>query len=89
MPAGDIIKENQFNRVVVNLIEDMALKSGLFEVIQVAPELNDVPLETRTNRANKAYDDWIKAGNKGSDVIYISVHFNALNGLFDGKSRWR
>ncbi len=86
LPNNTIIKENEFNRRVVDLIEDTALKSGLFEVIQVAPELNDVPLETRTNRANKAYDDWVKSGNKGSDVVYISVHFNALNGVFDGKS---
>ena len=86
MPDGLRIKENEFNRRVVDLIEEMALKSGLFEVVKVAPELTDTPLETRTNRANVAYDNWIKQGNKKSDVLYISVHFNALNGIFDGKA---
>ena len=80
LPDGTQILENEFNKEVVALIAKMLREIG-FEVLEVAPELWDVPLSTRTDRANEYY---IARGKK--NMIYISCHCNAYNGIFDGKA---
>ncbi|MCP3032250.1 N-acetylmuramoyl-L-alanine amidase [Halobacillus sp. A1] len=64
------IKENEFNRKVVNNLEEELNRSGLKTVL-VAPGDEDTPLSTRVSRANQAKAD-----------AYISVHYNAYDGSF-------
>ena len=67
---GSIIKENEFNRRCIAFL-DIALKRCGFRTLLVAPELEDTPLITRTDRANNA-----KAN------AFISEHFNAMNSVW-------
>lgn len=68
---GRRIKENEFNRAVVALL-DKELKRCGFETVLVAPTDADTPLKARTDKANKANAD-----------AYISIHFNAFRGTFE------
>lgn len=68
---GRVIKENEFNRAVVNFLDQELRRCG-FRTLLVAPGDNDVPLKARTDLANA----------KGADA-YISVHYNALSGTFE------
>ena len=70
--GGRVIRENEFNRAVVDFL-DQELKRCGFRTLMVAPGDGDTSLSARTNLAN----------SKGADA-YISVHYNALDGRFDG-----
>lgn len=91
-PDGKVIKENQFNKPVVNLMEKDAKRLG-FKTFQVAPEDYDVPLVTRSSRANTTYAKY-KEELKAQGInltgkviaIYISIHFNALLGTWESKA---
>ena len=65
---GRSIKENEFNKAVVFYL-DKELKRCGFNTLWVASGDDDVPLSTRTNRANAAKAD-----------AYISCHYNAGGG---------
>ncbi|WP_407271142.1 N-acetylmuramoyl-L-alanine amidase [Radiobacillus sp. PE A8.2] len=81
---GRSIKENEFNKPVVALLQTELERCGV-NVVLVAPEDRDTPLKTRTDRANKtkaAYDK--KYGKNQVDFIYVSIHFNAYDGSFTG-----
>jgi N-acetylmuramoyl-L-alanine amidase len=65
---GRSIKENEFNKAVVYYL-DKELKRCGFKTLLVAAGDSDIPLATRTNRANSA----------GADA-YISCHYNAGGG---------
>lgn len=62
--------ENEFNEAVTVLLKANLERCG-FRTLMVAPEETDTPLKTRTDRANKANAD-----------LYISIHANALNGIW-------
>ena len=62
--------ENEFNRAVADLLKANLERCG-FNTLMVAPGDSDVPLKTRTDTANKAKADF-----------YISIHANALNGIW-------
>ncbi len=62
--------ENEFNRAVADLLKVNLERCG-FRTLMVAPGDSDVPLKTRTDTANKAKADF-----------YISIHANALNGIW-------
>lgn len=68
---GRVIKENEFNRAVVNLLAEELKRCG-FDVLLVAPTDADTPLETRVARANAAKAD-----------VYISIHYDAFDSKFD------
>ncbi|MCC3868415.1 N-acetylmuramoyl-L-alanine amidase [Terrisporobacter mayombei] len=70
---GEVIKENEFNRAVVEYLEK-ALKRCGFDVLLVASGDSDVPLITRVSRANSA----------GADA-YISKHYNAVGEKWQSK----
>jgi N-acetylmuramoyl-L-alanine amidase len=62
--------ENEFNRAVADLLKVNLERCG-FRTLMVAPGDSDVPLKQRTTTANKAKADF-----------YISIHANALNGIW-------
>lgn len=62
--------ENEFNRVVAQYLKENLERCG-FDTIMVAPTDEDVPLKQRTDTANGAC-----AG------FFISIHANALNGIW-------
>lgn len=68
IPGVGVIKENAFNKAVVNYLNQELKRCG-FKTLLVAPTDEDTPLSTRTNRANAAKAD-----------IYVSVHYNAGGG---------
>lgn len=65
LPDGMIMKENEFNRRVAQLLAAHLVRSGV-DVLMVAPSDLDTPLSVRTDTANKAKVDF-----------YISIHANA------------
>lgn len=75
-PDGTLL-EYKWAREVAQIIADKASAIGITQVILV-PEQNDIPLNTRTKRAN---DICKKHGTK--NCILISVHINAAGA--DGK----
>lgn len=93
-PNGTVIRENEFNRPTAEKLGTLALAAG-FEVVQLAPELTDVPLRTRTNRANKRFRELLKEYpevHSNMLGVLVSIHFNALTGTWDksqgGVSTW-
>lgn len=62
---GSIMKENEFNAAVAEILKGELERCG-FQVLMVAPEAEDVPLQTRVKRAND-----------GGAAAYISIHANA------------
>lgn len=72
---GRQIRENEFNREVVALL-DAKLKRKGFKTLLLAPTDADTPLGTRIRKANAAKAD-----------LLISVHFNAMDGVFHGEGK--
>lgn len=72
---GRFIRENEFNREVVRFI-DVHLKRNGFRTLLTAPTDADTPLATRVRLANSARAD-----------LLISIHFNAMDGIFHGNSK--
>jgi N-acetylmuramoyl-L-alanine amidase len=68
LPDGSYMKENEFNRRVVELLTKHLQRCG-FAVLLVAPTDADTPLKARTDTANKARAD-----------LYVSIHANATGG---------
>lgn len=88
LPNGTVIYENQFNSGVAKRFAAAAIDAG-FRVIYVAPTDIDTPLTERTDKANADFKlQKAKYPQVPEDklAIYISFHFNALNGVFDGKA---
>lgn len=79
------IRENEFNKPVVDFLDKELKRIGNFHVYQVAPSDEDVPLEQRTDFANRIYWQYCdKYGKANVKAIYVSIHYNALDGRFDG-----
>lgn len=70
--GGRVIHENEFNRAVVSFLS-IDLKRCGFDTLLVAPGDVDVSLDARVNLANLKKAD-----------AYISIHFDALDGIFNG-----
>lgn len=69
------IHENEFNRAVVRLL-DAELKRCGFGTVLTAPGDSDHSLASRVKVANDAKVD-----------LFISIHYNALDGKFDGAGK--
>lgn len=83
---GTVIKENQFNKPTAYKLGEKLTVLG-FEVVYVATESEDVPLKTRTDRANAVYEVLKKRYPnipKEQLGIYISIHFNAEDDTWGG-----
>lgn len=72
---GRVVKENEFNRAVVKYLDEELRRCG-FRTLLVAPTDVDTPLKARTDLANA----------KGAHA-YISIHYNAADGKFDGAGK--
>ena len=71
---GRSIRENDFNRAVVNLLKVELERCG-FKTLLVSPTDEDTPLKQRTDTANS---------NKAD--AYISIHYNAFDETFSGEN---
>lgn len=71
---GRFIHENEFNREVVRIMDKELRRLG-FKTLLVAPTDYDTPLQERTDLANKMKAD-----------AYISIHYDAFDGTFEGKN---
>lgn len=69
---GRVIRENEFNRAVVNYLDIELRRCGIGTLL-VAPTDTDTPLSTRTSLANSNNAD-----------IYVSIHYNAYDNAFNG-----
>lgn len=70
---GRQLFEYKWCREVVDGISRKLQEKGIMHNVLV-PEIYDVPLSTRVQRANKLYYEY---KSKGYEVIFISVHINA------------
>ena len=68
---GTQLFEGEFNRKVVEGLEELCIKHGVNHHVLV-PELQDVPLSERVKRVNKIH--------KAEPCLLISVHANAGGG---------
>jgi N-acetylmuramoyl-L-alanine amidase len=85
MPGtGKAVKENEFNRPVVDLIQEQLESAGIM-VLQTAPEVHDVSLSDRSTRANQVHKDFIKRNPDGVS-LFVSIHFNAMKDSFSGST---
>jgi N-acetylmuramoyl-L-alanine amidase len=81
------VRENEFNRAVVKLLKPLLLKAGII-VVEVAPTDEDTPLGARVTLANRIYADYCKKyGKENVHAVYMSVHYNAMDGEFDGEDK--
>jgi N-acetylmuramoyl-L-alanine amidase len=71
---GREIRENEFNEPVVNYLKAELQRCG-FKTVLTAPTDADTPLAQRVSIANNAKAD-----------LFISIHFNAFDGTFEGKN---
>lgn len=72
---GRFIPENEFNKAVAAYLIAELKRCG-FKVIETAPGDADHSLASRVKRANDAKVD-----------LFISIHYNALDGKFDGPGK--
>lgn len=72
---GRYIPENEFNRAVVKYLDEELSRCG-FRTLLVAPTDADTSLKSRTDLAN----------SKGA-AAYISIHYDAIDGKFDGEGK--
>jgi len=81
---GTRIKENTFNNLCkIEVMHELILRG--FRVADVSPELTDTPLTLRTGRQIAACKLW-ETEKRNENYIYISIHYNAYNGVFDNKA---
>jgi N-acetylmuramoyl-L-alanine amidase len=78
------IKEWEFNEPVWQMLMDEMKRSGV-HVVDCAPGERDVPLKERTDYANKIYWQYCaKYGRDNVKAVYISEHYDAFDGTFEG-----
>ena len=69
---GVPIYEGEFNRLLVDEIFKQS-RDYDFDLVNLVPEVEDVSLKERVNRANSYYETITK------DCIFVSIHGNAFN----------
>lgn len=77
-PDKTYMHENEFNRAVIKYLDEELQCIG-FKTLIVAPTDEDISLETRVGLANNT----IKNNYNKSATIYVSIHANAYNGIWD------
>ncbi len=81
-PDGSFMRENEFNRAVVDKLISHLKRNG-FDVLHVSPGDTDIPLKTRTDLANNTIDNGF--GRRAD--IYVSVHANAMGSAWNAKAK--
>lgn len=79
-PDGTYMKENEFNRAVIDKL-NIHFKRNNFDVIHVSAGDTDVPLKTRTDLANNT----IPNGFGRPADAFVSVHANAAGNVWNSK----
>lgn len=79
-PDGSYMKENEFNRAVIDKL-NVHLKRNNFDVLHVSAGDTDVPLKTRTDLANNT----IPNGFGRPADAFVSVHANAAGNTWNSK----
>ncbi|NJJ38535.1 N-acetylmuramoyl-L-alanine amidase family protein [Paenibacillus apii] len=79
---GTYMKENEFNRAVVDKLI-VHLKRNCFDVLHVSAGDTDVPLKTRTDLANNTIPNGF---GRPADAM-VSVHANALGSAWNSKAK--
>lgn len=83
---GRRIQEEEFNEPTAAFLIAELKRCGI-HVYDCAPGAEDVPLDKRTDYANKIYWQYCsKYGRENVVAIYISIHFNAFDGTFAGRN---
>lgn len=81
---GRRVQEEEFNQPVAAMIRENLKRCGV-HVYNTAPNVYDTPLKDRVDYANKIYYQYCsKYGTANVVAIFISIHFNALDGTFAG-----
>lgn len=82
----DGVRENLFNRPTAVKLDKLARELG-FTTTLVAPELHDVPLETRVERVKRNFEK-LKEKYPDQDpenlAVFISIHYNAQDEEWGG-----
>jgi N-acetylmuramoyl-L-alanine amidase len=79
---GTFMRENEFNRAVINKLI-VHLQRSAFDVVHVSAGDTDVPLKTRTDLANNTKDNGF--GRKADAMV--SVHANAMGSTWNTKAK--
>lgn len=81
---GRRIQEEEFNEPTARLLIAELKRCGV-NVVDASPGEGDTPLKDRTTYANQIYWQYCNKYGKANVVcIYVSIHFNALDGKFEG-----
>ena len=80
---GTYMKENEFNRSVVRKIDMQLEKYGNIDVLFLNTEKRDISLDDRVKMANDYYS---KNKSLYTKIDLISVHANALNGIWGNQN---
>lgn len=84
---GRKVQEEEFNQPTADFLIAELKRAGV-HVYNVAPDIHDTPLRSRVDYANKIYWQYCsKYGEVNVECVYISIHFNAFDGKFDGDSK--
>lgn len=85
---GRKVKEWEFNKPVAEMVREELERHGVKVFDPSAPDSKDVPLKDRTNNANRIYKEYQdKYGKENVVAVYVSIHYNALDGKFDGAGK--
>lgn len=83
---GRQVKEFEFNDPTADRLIEKLKRCGVL-VFNVSSPDDDVPLKERTDYANKIYWQHVsKYGKENVKAVYLSIHYNALDGSFEGKN---
>lgn len=81
---GRVVHEHEFNSPVFDIMAEDLRRHGV-DVYDDSAGDYDAPLTSRTNMANSKYKEYIaKYGKDSVKCVYVSIHFNAIDGKFDG-----
>jgi N-acetylmuramoyl-L-alanine amidase len=82
---GRRVQEEEFNEPTAQQLI-LELKRCGVHVFDASPGERDTPLKERTNYANQIYWQYCsKYGVENVVCIFVSIHFNALDGTFEDK----
>lgn len=85
---GRRIQEEEFNQPTADLLRRELARCGVRVYDPAAGVGKDVPLKQRTDYANRIYREYCgKYGAANVSSIYVSIHYNAIDGKFDGPGR--